>query len=1590
MFKHFFAGLTCVLLLTAQPGKARAQVDTGAPEPSKHTFEWRFSELGDNWPAGLTRGDPKQTSIVADNGGRFLRFDRVAREGSAIVSNEMRIDPNWTAVTVAARVRMAGLQKGEQGWMTGSVQTTFLNKAGELVGGWPPKISAQADTDWSSRQQRYDIPGGAVTMRMEIGMWSAAGRFDVDDVSITTHLVGELPPGETAHWGREPVVTLGEHRGEIVLNGLWRFLPGTIPNPQERHKGWVRVPASWQATSGPGVVARGTGWDQVNLKELPAAVYERSIEVPQSWDGRAIVLRLDRVSTDAVVFIDDQRAGEVKWPAGEVDLTSLVKTGKKHTLRVDVFATQHDAEVMEFMESMDLQVSRRKSTLETRGLTGDVVLLSRPRGTHLTDVVIETSVRKKQLGLDLELSDVAITGPAQVRAEVLDPTSGTVIRTFNATVPLLAQATQRVRTAWDWADPELWEIGQPNLYNLRLTITQGNSVRDSQLLTFGFREFWTEGRQFILNGVPLRLRPFIAPNGYSSFDGIPQTAEGRLAGLQKAGFNFVEIWPNDISRRGSDHTFDVWYRAADKLGFLISGVLPSVNNAIVDTSGRPIWNTERGKPVWQDRLTDHLRGRRNHPAVVMWAISGNFFGHPQDQNPRLIGRRGVYDERPARTAGREAVEVARALDPSRPIFTHQGGDVGDVHTINMYLNLIPLQEREEWLSDWAASGEMPLMPVEFGVPQFNTFLRGRNGFGNSILTEPLLTEFAAIYRGRQAYAAEAPAYREGILSRFKEGQTYASWHAGSELLWQSDNMQAITSLFVTNTLRSWRTWGITGGMIPWDSGYAWNRHPDQDKVAEVAFVPGTRGRYLPKLPLQATAQFDPPYATLTTTGQAMVQNGGATLAWIAGGEKEHFTDKDHLFVAGERVEKQIALVNDDRVERTYSGSWRVTVAGTEIAAGEVAGRVAPGTNRFEPIAFDLPATDVDIKREGELRIDVKIGETRHEDLFAFRVFAKPVSAPLDVAAIDPRGLTTRMLRAVGAEVGAWNPDAQQPLIVVGRQALDDNIKTFGQIERQVRGGANVIVFAQSPEILSRYFGFRTTPHVSRRMFPVNDAHPVTAGLDAEDLRDWNGASTLVEPKPDLTKPGVKLGSSSPYYGWHWGNRGGVATGAIEKPHHSGWTPILEGEFDLVYSPLMELRVGAGRVIWCQLDLEDQLSTPSARQLLVQLLTYATRAGERASAPAVYIGSEAGKQLITSLSLSFASANALPETPGLVVIGAEANVSDDALRAYISRGGRVLVLPQTGDRGPLGVTYAAAPSIGSLAIPNWPEAIGLSPSDLRLRNTTQLNLILSGGEIKADGLISRMPIGQGVAVFIQIDPTDLDADARTYLRYSRWRQTRALSQLLANLGGEFISDRRIFKPVDSVEPIVSLAGEWRAKYVSRIPDPNAEVHPDPGMSPDAEALCATDVSDTGWAQVNAPGSLEDQGEPWAGANGEIVLRRTIDVPAELLTRPLTLELGAIDDFDVTYVNGQRVGGSPDGKTSQWNVLREYKLPPGLIKPGRNVIAVRVWDQFGGGGFNGPIARMKLSPETRRDVAPLYHRDYRTDFELGDDPYRYYRW
>jgi sialate O-acetylesterase len=111
-------------------------------------------------------------------------------------------------------------------------------------------------------------------------------------------------------------------------------------------------------------------------------------------------------------------------------------------------------------------------------------------------------------------------------------------------------------------------------------------------------------------------------------------------------------------------------------------------------------------------------------------------------------------------------------------------------------------------------------------------------------------------------------------------------------------------------------------------------------------------------------------------------------------------------------------------------------------------------------------------------------------------------------------------------------------------------------------------------------------------------------------------------------------------------------------------------------------------------------------------------------------------------------------------------------------------------------------------------------------------------------------------------------------------------------------------------------------------------------------------DTQWPVFKQPQLWEQQsiGE----IDGVVWLRKSFVLLASDIKQGAVLELAKIDDDDVTYVNGMKVGS-----TIRYDTKRKYIIPDGLLKEGKNVIAVRVIDNGGGGGIYGDTADLKLS-------------------------------
>ena len=189
-------------------------------------------------------------------------------------------------------------------------------------------------------------------------------------------------------------------------------------------------------------------------------------------------------------------------------------------------------------------------------------------------------------------------------------------------------------------------------------------------------------------------------------------AKESMLRLKGTGINMVYTH-NYGCEPGADVSFAEILRAADDVGMLLSLSQPHF--------GRYNWKSpdaERTNGYAQLAEFD-VRAVQNHPAVVFYSTSHNTAGYHGDMDPDMID--GISDL--CASAAQERIKgalraeaIINRLDPTRIVYHHAGGNIGTMHSINFYPNMVPIQEMDDWFEHWATAGVKPAFTCEYGAP----------------------------------------------------------------------------------------------------------------------------------------------------------------------------------------------------------------------------------------------------------------------------------------------------------------------------------------------------------------------------------------------------------------------------------------------------------------------------------------------------------------------------------------------------------------------------------------------------------------------------------------------------------------------------------------------------------------------------------------------------------------------------------------------------------------------------------------------------------------------------------------------------------
>ena len=1239
-----------------------------------------------------------------------------------------------------------------------------------------------------------------------------------------------LPQGVKAVWDldealREKTST----RERICINGLWRWQPAAAATdsvPADRW-GYFKVPGNWPADArrgGSQILYSHPSWSEEALGSVNSAWYQREVTIPSEWTDRRIALYAEYVNSLATVYIDGAKAGEIRFPAGEVDLTPACRPGQKQVLSVHVLALPLRAVMMSYNDTAAAREVR--GSVERRGLCGDVCLLGTPMGARIGDVKVDTSVRKGEITFETGLKGVAADAQYTLRARVFDD-GGSVAEFTSA--PFKGSDLKDGRAAFtaSWKPEKLWDIHTPqNMYNVTVSLLgAGGEALDVALPErFGFREFWIGGRDFYLNGTRIYLSALPVDNAQmgaalANYAAVRETLER----FRSFGINFVYTH-NYGCQPGAHLSFEEELRAADDVGMLVALSQPQF--------GHYNWDAPDAEQTngYARHAEFYVRVAQNHPSVVFYATSHNATGYAEGMNPDMIdGIHGYDDLGPSTSAGRalRAQAIISKLDPTRIVYHHSSGNLGSMHTENFYANFAPIQEMCDWFEHWATVGVKPVFTCEYSVPwtwdwaMYRGWYKGKREFGSAAVPwEFCIAEWNAEFLGAPAYQISEMEKKNlrWEAQKFRAGELWRRWDYPYSLgAREFDERYPVIAMYITDNWRAFRALGMSANS-PWEQWHYWKLRPGVQKGRKDYKVdwenlqrPGFSPDYDERRDELMELAYERSDWVATPAAQALLRNNMPLLAYI-GGRAAAVTSKDHNFLPGETVGKQLVVINNSRETITCDCEWSFGLP-SAVTGSKTIG-LPTGQQERVPLTFELPAKLTPGRYELSATVKFSTGETQ-QDSFSIDVLPPPqqVRARGKIALFDPEGDTGALLKGLGIACETVSADADvsaYDTLIVGKAAL--TLDGPAPDISRVRDGLKVVIFEQTGEVLEKRFGFRVAERGLRWVFKRVPDHPLLAGIRDEQLRNWRGEATVLPPrlKCQMTyhSPMVTWCDIPVTRVWRCGNRGNVASALIEKPACGDFLPVLDGGYALQYTSLMEYREGKGMVLFCQTDVSGRTeSDPAAEALAGNILRYASDWQPAPRRTAVYVGDPAGKAHFESAGLALgAYQGEAPSADQVLIVGPgggqELAGRAGAIADWLKAGGHVLAVGLDEQDAnaflPLKVGMKKAEHIAAYFEPFGTGSLlaGVSPAEVHNRDPRDLPLVAEGAGIVGDGVLATAE--EGRVVFCQIVPWQFDYSGEKMNIKRTFRRVSCLTtRLLANMGaaGSTPVLERFHSPVD---------------------------------------------------------------------------------------------------------------------------------------------------------------------------------------------------
>ena len=421
------------------------------------------------------------------------------------------------------------------------------------------------------------------------------------------------------------------------------------PRPQLRRRDWLCLNGAWTLESGtirteilvpfcPESLLSGVRQTPAIGEEM---LYRRHFAVPESWNGRRILLHFGAVMRDAAVLINGQplRHHENGYLPFSVDITDALRPGQNELC-------------VRIRNDLDPRFPWGKQRVKRGGMW--YTPCSGIWQTVWLEPVPETYIRS--LGIECGADWVEISA---------DGISDGMITLEGRAYPL-SNGKARISLS----NPHLWSPEDPYLYSFALT--SGDDRIESY---FALRTLSTESVHGIprlcLNGKPYFFHGLL-DQGYWS-DGlytpaVPQAFEKEILAMKSLGFNtlrkHIKIEPEQF------------YYDCDRLGMIVfqdmvnngeyryfrDTILPTVH--MKKRSDRRLNPDVKTRRMFLDAMEKTVLQLKNHPSICLWTVFNEGWGQfcADDAYRKL-----------------KAVDGSRIVDSTSGWFHQRLSDVDSLH-----------------------------------------------------------------------------------------------------------------------------------------------------------------------------------------------------------------------------------------------------------------------------------------------------------------------------------------------------------------------------------------------------------------------------------------------------------------------------------------------------------------------------------------------------------------------------------------------------------------------------------------------------------------------------------------------------------------------------------------------------------------------------------------------------------------------------------------------------------------------------------------------------------------------------------------------